>query len=90
MRRRYVGSFATLAYLMLASVALAENGSSVSGYGGVAGKAQSGVSQGGSGLGATGGGALPFTGLDLVLLVAGAAVLLLVGLTLRRVARARA
>jgi hypothetical protein len=52
------------------------------GYGGVAGNVQGEV-QGG------GGGSLPFTGLDLLLLVAAGALLLGAGLVLRRVGRAR-
>jgi hypothetical protein len=54
------------------------------GYGGQAGNVQEGV----AGSGAAGG-TLPFTGLDLVLMVAAAVLLLGAGLTMRRLARAK-
>jgi hypothetical protein len=68
-----------LAYLVLASVALAQEPTQ-SGYGGAGGNIQGDVE---------GGGSLPFTGLDLLLLVGAGALLLAAGLTLRRVGRAR-
>ena len=86
-----MGRFAALAGLGLAILvwvpaALAQS-PAVSGYGGVGGEVQGGVS--GSGSGSGGGGALPFTGLDLGLLVAGGLVLLVAGLTLRRFAHSK-
>jgi hypothetical protein len=67
-----------------ASVALADNGSSASGYGG-AGNVQGGI------LGTTkSAGTLPFTGLNLVFIAAGAVALLAVGLVLRRSSRDQA
>jgi hypothetical protein len=68
-----------LASLVLASVALAQ-APTQSGYGGTGGNIQGDVE---------GGGSLPFTGLDLLLLVGAAALLLAAGFTLRRVGRAR-
>jgi hypothetical protein len=62
------------------SVAFAQDPSEL-GYGGVGGNVQGGV-QGG-------GGSLPFTGLDLLLLVAAGALLLAAGVALRRLGRAR-
>jgi hypothetical protein len=64
-------------------VALAQQ-SSVDGYGGGAGGIQSDVEGGG------GGGSLPFTGLDLGLLIGGGLQLLAVGFGLRRLARGNA
>jgi hypothetical protein len=69
-----------IAMLVWASAALAQSPAG-EGYGGVAGQAQGGVS--GSG------GALPFTGFDLMLFFGGGALLLLLGLGLRHVGRAR-
>lgn len=68
-----------LASLVLASVALAQQPTE-SGYGGTGGNIQGDVE---------GGGSLPFTGLDLLLLVGAGALLLAAGFTLRRVGRAR-
>ena len=62
-----------------ASVALAQEPTQ-SGYGGTGGNIQGDVE---------GGGSLPFTGLDLLLLVGAGALLLAAGFTLRRVGRAR-
>jgi hypothetical protein len=67
-----------------APVALAQQ-SSVDGYGGGAGGIQSEVEGGGGA-----GGSLPFTGLDLGLLIGGGVVLLAVGFGLRRLARGNA
>lgn len=68
----------TLAALLCASVALAD--ASDAGYGGQGGGTEKPVESGGS---------LPFTGLDLALLVGGGVLLLSVGFVLRRVTRAR-
>lgn len=84
-KRLYVIGGGVLAYLATASVALAQDPTQ-SGYGGTGGNIQGGVEGIG---GATGSGSLPFTGLDLLLLVGAGALLLAAGLTLRRVGRAR-
>lgn len=76
-----------LAALVTASVALAQDPTQ-SGYGGVAGSVQGDVEGGASGGAVGGGGALPFTGLDLMLLVGAGVLLLAAGVALRRVGRA--
>jgi hypothetical protein len=81
--------------LLLVPAAFAAGGSAGGGYGGAGGNVQQQVNQGqGQGAGALGSsgssGSLPFTGLDLGLLVAGGAVLLVVGATIRRAARRNA
>ena len=70
------------AVMIYAPLALAQQ-SSVDGYGGGAGGIQSEVESGG-------GGSLPFTGLDLGLLIGGGLVLLAVGFGLRRFSRGNA
>jgi len=85
-KRLYVMGGGVLAYLATASVALAQDPTQ-SGYGGTGGNIQGGV-EGGTG-GGTASGSLPFTGLDLMLLVGAGVLLLAAGLTLRRVGRAR-
>ncbi|HWM13735.1 MAG TPA: hypothetical protein VNO56_04580 [Gaiellaceae bacterium] len=85
-KRLYVMGGGVLAYLATASVALAQDPTQ-SGYGGTGGNIQGGV-EGGTG-GGTGSGSLPFTGLDLLLLVGAGVLLLAAGLTMRRVGRAR-
>jgi hypothetical protein len=68
---------AVLAYFVTASVAMAQDPTQ-SGYGGVGGNVQGDVQ---------GGGSLPFTGLDLLLLVGAGVLLVAAGLTLRRVGK---
>lgn len=79
MKRLTAFASAVFASLVMASVALAQDPTQ-SGYGGTGGNIQGDVE---------GGGSLPFTGLDLVLLVGAGALLLAAGFTLRRVGRAR-
>jgi hypothetical protein len=76
-------SAAAIASLTWASVALAGSGSSTDGYGGTAGAVQSQVSSAPHVAGAKGS-TLPFTGLNLTLIVVGAIVLLAIGFGLRR------
>jgi len=68
-----------LSTLVLAGAALAAN-PTVSGYGGQAGGVESDVQAGGT---------LPFTGLDLGLIIGGGILLLLLGAGLRRLTRER-
>jgi hypothetical protein len=68
-----------IAYLVMASVALAQQPTQ-SGYGGTGGNIQGDVE---------GGGSLPFTGLDLLLLVGAGVLLLAAGFALRRVGRVK-
>jgi hypothetical protein len=82
-KRLYVLGGGVLAYLVTASVALAQDPTQ-SGYGGTGGNIQGGVEGGGAGSGS-----LPFTGLDLLLLVGAGVLLVAAGLTLRRVGRVR-
>jgi hypothetical protein len=89
-KRRHWLFSVVLGGLLLAPAALAQSGStSGGGYLGTAGETQSGVGSGGN-LGAASQGTLPFTGLDLALLVAGGLMLLLVGASVRRLTRSRA
>jgi hypothetical protein len=89
-KRVYLLIAAVLAGLLLVPVALAQSGStSGTGYLGTAGETQSGVGSGGT-LGTASQGTLPFTGLDLALLVSGGLVLLMVGAGVRRLTRSRA
>lgn len=76
------------AVLALAPTALAAGGSAGDGYSGNGGNVQNEVSQGVGGVhSAAGSGALPFTGLDLALLVVGGISLLVVGAGLRRASK---
>jgi len=72
------------AALVLAPSALAAGGAAGNGYGGSAGNVQNQV---GAGNTAGASGSLPFTGLDLALLVAGGATLLVLGAGMRRAAK---
>jgi len=72
-----------LASLLLVPSALAAGGSAGEGYGGEGGNVQTQVSA----VAAAESGGLPFTGLDLGLLVAGGAVLVVAGAALRRAAK---
>ena len=72
------------AVLLLAPSALAAGGAAGNGYGGSGGNVQNQV---GAGNAAGESGSLPFTGLDLALLVAGGAALLVVGAGMRRAAK---
>ena len=84
MKRLAIMSVGLLAAAVVyAPLALAQQ-SSVDGYGG-AGGVQSEVEGGGGA-----GGSLPFTGMDLGLLIGGGLVLLAVGFGLRRLARGNA
>lgn len=74
------------AVLALAPTALGAGGSASGGYGGGGGNVQNEVSQGAAGAVASQG-SLPFTGLDLALLVVGGVSLLVVGAGLRRAAK---
>jgi len=74
-----------LATLVLPALALAQD-PAVGGYGGPGGNAQNDVAGAGGGVA----GALPFTGLDLALMVAAAIMLVGAGLLMRRYGRARA
>ena len=80
MKKLVIFGGAALTGLMVAApAALAQDsGSVVDGYGGCQGGIQSDVD---------GGGSLPFTGLDLGLLIGGGLLLLAVGFGLRRLAR---
>jgi hypothetical protein len=82
MKFRAISIAAAIASLTWASAALA-NGSSASGYGGTAGAVQSQVSSAPH-VAAAKGSTLPFTGLNLTLIVVGAIVLLAIGFGLRR------
>ena len=77
--------------LLLVPAAVAGGGSANKGYGGSAGNVQNGVgpANGAFGQAKAVSGGLPLTGLDLGLLVAGAAVLVVVGAGLRRAAAKR-
>lgn len=77
---------ASVAALVLAPMALGAGGAAGQGYGGGGGNVQNEVGSGNAGKSAS----LPFTGLDLVLLVLGGATLLVVGASLRRAARRNA
>jgi hypothetical protein len=73
--------FALSAFLLSASTALAGTGSAGQTYGGSAGVVQSQVQSSSSNL--------PFTGLDVALLVVGGVLLVLLGVALRLFARPR-
>ena len=75
-----------VALLVLAPAALGAGGSASGGYGGNGGNVQNEVSQGAAGAVASQG-TLPFTGLDIALLVVGGIALVIVGSGLRRAAK---
>jgi hypothetical protein len=85
MRRTRVMLFSLLTVVALAPTAYAQSVTG-SGYGGVAGDVQDQVGDDGL-AGAQVVETLPFTGVDLVLVVGGALMLLLLGLVVRRRAR---
>lgn len=87
MRRVWIGAAAVVAFLASASVALAQEPTG-DGYGGTGGAIQGELGAGGLGERA-GSGSLPFTGVDLVFLIAAGVVLVAVGVTFRRLARAK-
>ena len=74
------------AVLALAPTALGASGSAGTGYGGNAGGVQNEVNQGAVNAAASKG-TLPFTGLDLALLVVGGLSLVIVGAGMRRASR---
>lgn len=73
--------------LVLVPSAFGAGGSASQGYGGSGGNVQKQVGPASGALTAHGTGGLPFTGLDLGLLVAGGVVLVVVGAGLRRAAK---
>jgi hypothetical protein len=81
-KRLYVIGGGVLAYLVTASVALAQDPTE-SGYGGTGGNIQGGV----EGAGGTGSGSLPFTGLDVLLILGVGGALVGAGLATRRLTR---
>ena len=90
MSRLWVAAVSVIAFLASASVALAQDPTGRV-YGGNGGQI-SGELGGGGSLGSqasSGSGSLPFTGLDLLFFFAAGAVLIAVGLGLRRLARAK-
>jgi hypothetical protein len=89
-RKVVIGVSAAIVALGLTAVAFAGSGSALlAQYGGLAGETQNKVAPASKGVlaSAAPGGTLPFTGLDLALIAAGALVLMLTGWTLRRVAQ---
>jgi hypothetical protein len=74
-----------VAFFASATTALAQN-PTVSGYGGEGGNVQGAGSQG---AGILGSGSLPFTGLDVFLLVLAGLFLLVTGFTLKEIANSR-
>jgi hypothetical protein len=87
-RRIFVGSAAFVIVLATSAVALAGGSSLLGQYGGAAGQVQNQVVTAHSGV--RPGGTLPFTGLDLALVVAAGIVLVLTGWLIRRAGRAKA
>jgi hypothetical protein len=86
MKLRYVLG-ALLAALVLVPAALGAGGAAGQGYGGEGGNVQEEVSQGAAPSAAVHSGSLPFTGLDLALLVVGGVTLVVAGVGVRRAAR---
>jgi hypothetical protein len=84
--RSGVAASVGLSSLIFVSTAFGQS-SSVDGYGGEGGGVSAGVGSGGD---PTVAGNLPFTGLDLVFLALAGAIVLLLGLTLRRFGRTQA
>ena len=83
-----VGLAGIVSLFAAASVAMAAGSSSASGYGGAAGAVQSQVAS--ATKGAVKGGTLPFTGLNIGLIVVGAVVLLVAGFALQKFSRGKA
>jgi len=84
--RIYIGLTTLVMGLVAAPSALAA-GSAVDTYSGTGGASLAGVSSGASGGTATDPGSLPFTGLDVGLLIGGGLLLVLIGVGMARVAR---
>jgi len=82
--RMWVCGGAALAVALVWATGAIAQSPAEGGYGGEGGNVQEGVAGGDAA-----GGALPFTGLDLLLMVAAAALLISAGLTMRRLARAK-
>jgi hypothetical protein len=83
MTRFLVVAATSAAALVWSGVAFGSGSAAAQGHAGTAGNVQNALAQSGSG-------ALPFTGLNIVLLVAAGILLLSMGVTIRRLSRARA
>ncbi len=84
--RMYVGLTTLVVALMAAPTAFGAD-SAVETYGGAGGASAAGVASGASGGSASDPGSLPFTGLDVGLLIGGGLMLVLIGVAMARLAR---